>query len=534
MAKTGTKPDAKTKWARFAALAVFVVALGATALTLDDPGLAWDEPFSIMAGQSYATWLTQFPSLPLSREGIDRYWGANHEHPPLAKLLMGVFQALMPQGSPILASRLVTALMFALLVELVFKFASSAFGGLAGLMAALSLLCMPRVFGHAHFAALDLPMTLTWFLAIVAFARAVLRGTHAACALSGVCFGLALLTKINAVFLPLVFLGWGLGFHGRKAIRPLAWTLLLGPAVFVAGWPWLWHDTFARIVAYLRPSWRVAIPVAYFGRIYGDTPAPFHYPLVMTLVTIPIGILFLVIVGASRAVRQFRQQPLLALALINVAATLGVFLLPWLPKYDGVRLFLPVFPFLAVLAGVAGQKCWDWLVAHSRKRPWRPLFVTAVFFVSQAGALWWMHPCELSYYNALVGGLWGADKLGMETTYWHDVVNRDLFRWLNRRCTYRQTVAFYPVGETVIFGLPDDRHVPNYYDVFYLNEPEDKQLMAVRLESAKRYDFVVINARKAMIRWHKNDVAWRYLTEKKPLYAVRKQGVLLAGVYARE
>jgi hypothetical protein len=183
---------------------------------------------------------------------------------------------------------------------------------------------------------------------------------------------------------------------------------------------------------------------------------------------------------------------------------------------------------------VAEQKCWDWLVAHSRGRPWRPLFVTAVFFVSQAAGLWWMHPCELSYYNALVGGLWGADKLGMETTYWHDVVNRDLFRWLNRRCAYRQTVAFYPVGETVIFGLPDDRHVPNYYDVFYLNEPEDKQLMAVRLESAKRYDFVVINARKAMIRWHKNDAAWRYLTEKTPLYAVRKQGVLLAAVYARE
>ena len=186
------------------------------------------------------------------------------------------------------------------------------------------------------------------------------------------------------------------------------------------------------------------------------------------------------------------------------------------------------------------DRCWDWLVAHSKKRPWRPLFVTAAFFVTQAGAVWWIHPCELSYYNALVGGLWGADKLGMETTYWHDVVNRDLFRWLNRRCPARATVAFYPVGETVIFPPVRGQHVPNYYDTFYLNEPQRRGLIAVRFEHAPRYDFVVINAREAMLRYHSDrgdkvaTMALRYLTQKKPVYAIRKQGVLLAAVYARE
>ncbi len=544
MAKAHDQPPPSRYWRPVSAL-VFVVALAVVAMTTDDPGLAWDEPFSIVAGQTYFTWLSRLPGSALSREETDAHWGNipnkhynNAEHPPLAKVLMGISQAMMRNGSPIIASRLVTAVLFALLVELVFQFAGRAFGGLAGLMAAGSLLCMPRVFGHAHFATLDVPMSLAWFLSVLAFARAIEKGTHGACALSGLCLGLALLTKINGIFLPLVLAGWGIGFHGKRALKPLVWTLLLGPAVFIIGWPWLWHDTLSRLIEYLRPQWRDPIPVMYLGQVYRDTPAPFHYPLVMTLTTIPIGILFLVVLGSVRAVREFRRQPILALVAINAAYIIGIFMIPGVPKYDGVRLFLPAFPFLAILAGVAGKRCWDWLVAHSKKRPWRPLFATAAFFVTQAGAVWWIHPCELSYYNALVGGLWGADKLGMETTYWHDVVNRDLFRWLNRRCPVRATVAFYPVGELVI------TRTFSFYGEFYLDEPERRGLRAVPLQHAlepvPRFDFVVINAREGMLRAYarRGDkaaaLALDYLTQKRPLYAVRKQGVLLAGVYARE
>jgi len=530
MAKSQNPHEPSRYWRPVSAL-VFVVALGLVAVTIDDPGLAWDEPFSVAAGGSYASWLAE-PSF--RAESIDRHWRPNHEHPPLAKLLMGISQAVMRRGSPIVASRLVTALLFGLLIELVFQFAGRAFGGLAGLMAAGSLLCMPRVFGHAHLAALDVPMSLAWLASVVAFARAIEKGTHGACALSGLCLGLALLTKINGIFLPLVLAGWGIGFHRKRALKPLVWTLLLAPVVFFLGWPWLWHDTLHRLGDYLFPRGRVTLPVMYFGQVYGDKAPPFHYPLVMTLVTIPVGILFLVVLGSVRAVREFRRQPLLALVAINAAYIIGIFMIPGVPKYDGVRLFLPAFPFLAILAGVAGKHCWDWLVARSKKRPWRPLFVTAALFVTQAGAVWWIHPCELSYYNALVGGLWGADKLGMETTYWHDVVNRDLFRWLNRRCPVRATIAFYPVGEWVI--AKDF----SFYDAFYLDEPERKGLIAVRLEHARRPDFVVINARLAMLhaysaRGDKSaELALRYLTQGKPVYAVRKQGVLLAGVYARE
>ena len=35
-------------------------------------------------------------------------------------------------------------------------------------------------------------------------------------------------------------------------------------------------------------------------------------------------------------------------------------------------------------------------------------------------------PCHLSYYNLLVGGLPGAEKLGFEVTYWGDTVREPI------------------------------------------------------------------------------------------------------------
>ncbi len=39
-----------------------------------------------------------------------------------------------------------------------------------------------------------------------------------------------------------------------------------------------------------------------------------------------------------------------------------------------------------------------------------------------------MHPVQLSYYNLLVGGLRGANRLGFELNYWGDSVTRSLLR----------------------------------------------------------------------------------------------------------
>ncbi|MBL7223080.1 MAG: glycosyltransferase family 39 protein [Candidatus Brocadiae bacterium] len=525
-----TRQEAAAALWRTGSILVFVVALGSSLLTLDDLGLAWDEPFSIIAGRSYAGWLAR-PSF--SGEAIDVHWRLNHEHPPLAKLAMGIAQMVMgDRAGLVLPSRLAVAVAFALLVELVFHFGGRHFGGLAGVMAALSLLCMPRVFGHAHLAALDVPMALAWLLAVAAFARAMTSGRTGWGIVAGLCLGLALLTKINAVFLPVVLVVWGVGWYGKRALWPLVWTLGGGAVVFFAGWPWLWLAPWAHVKGYLFPDWRVPLPVLYFGRVFADKAAPWHYPLVMTVTTIPVGILFLTIVGATDAVRRLRQQPMLALLVVNVVVGLGAFATPWLPKYDGVRLFLYVFPFLALLAGIGGQRCWRWVAQRKGARSRRPLLLAALLFGSQAGATALIHPHELSYYNALTCGLWGAERLGMEVSYWHDPVNREVFRWLNQRAQYGQVIAFYPVGERVVLTGPRRAtDEPNdFYEWYYLDGR--KRLRATRFDGKGHYDFVVLNARTAMLRGHTE--AWRLWTRGAPIYEVRKLGVRLVAVFARE
>ena len=56
-----------------------------------------------------------------------------------------------------------------------------------------------------------------------------------------------------------------------------------------------------------------------------------------------------------------------------------------------------------------------------------------------------------------------------------------------------------------------------------------RDVEAVRLEGRVRPHFVVLNARESLLRRH--EAAWRVYTTQRPLYAVRKQGVVLAGVY---
>src|SRR6185436_14712891 len=77
----------------------------------------------------------------------------------------------------------------------------------------------------------------------------------------GVAYGLTLETKLNAWFLPAVIFPHALFANGRTMFRQLRrlrphvpWNLLsmavLGPAVFIACWPWLWNDTLPRIKEY--------------------------------------------------------------------------------------------------------------------------------------------------------------------------------------------------------------------------------------------------------------------------------------------
>jgi hypothetical protein len=92
--------------------------------------------------------------------------------------------------------------------------------------------------------------------------------------------------------------------------------------------------------------------------------------------------------------------------------------------YDNDRLFMPAFPFLAALAGIG----FAWLIAIIRKyvgqnqKSWLAPALSGglvlLVFLPPLVSTVSHYPHLLSYYAQSVGGLRGATKLELETTYW--------------------------------------------------------------------------------------------------------------------
>ncbi len=266
-------------------------------LTINGPGLTIDEPLDVRPGRAYLAALQAQGGHFLDRAVVDRVYGDNAEHPPLGRWLLGLasrvgepLETLVmgpdPTGTYVIAARVAPALSFAVLVGLVTFATASRYGRPAGVGAGFALLIMPRIFAHAHLAALDTFLNLFWTAALLAAARALdhrpLPRRFPALGLIGAggLLGLALLTKIHAWFLLPIVLVWAwsrLGLFRGTA----CWSLwaAAGLAVFFLGWPWLWYDTVARLARYWGTGVnRVALQVQYFGHIYLDHDVPWHYP----------------------------------------------------------------------------------------------------------------------------------------------------------------------------------------------------------------------------------------------------------------
>ncbi len=435
------------------AAALGLAAFLAVALTIDDPGVTWDEPGYLDSARLEVSWLSQLPARALDGslatwagpDTLEAYWHFrpySNPHPPFYKILAGAtWAAFHDRLGDYPAFRLASAALFGVLVGALCRWGASAGGSLvAGVGAALALALMPRVFGDAHVAATDMPLTVFWSLAAWFFWRAARHGREADVLAFGTCWGMALATKFTGFLLPIPLLLWAL-IHARRHVAP---TLIVGACVALALRvlfdPYLWPDPFGRLLAFVEQSTtRVAwapISTFYLGRTYPFV-LPWHQSLVMTLATLPLPILVLAGAGALR-LREAGRRPLVSLCLLQVGFYQLLMALPSSPNHDGVRLFLPQFPFVALLAGLGLARLWE--LAADRTGvwagSWRPAAVRgalcAILLAPPAAALVGAHPFELDYYGELVGGARGAFVRGFESTYWWDAATPEFLASLDR------------------------------------------------------------------------------------------------------
>lgn len=422
------------------------------------PGLTVDEFFNVSQGvylveQAKALgWLNLIPGV--SQEAFRVQHGYNPDHPPLGRWLIGIHHELArmfdppfePAGPWVTAcARTASATAFALTVLIVGLYATLSFGRAVGLLSAVSLVMMPRVFGHAHLASLETATNLTCTAAVLSVAywwnRSVNPGWRTAI-LTGLLMGLALLTKIQAILIPIPVICWALWRWRLKAIVPLVIWAVTAFVVFFAGWPYLWFDSADHLLEYLgRTTQRSTIWVWYFGERFADKQVPWHYPLVMFGLTVPIALHGLGIIEVFRTVSRRREPPFPAdlLLIAYLIFPLVLFALPGVAVYDGERLFLTCFPIWAIFAGRGWVSLWNWANDRLKSRLGATA-IAGVLMLEAALPLSLMAPFHLCYYNEIVSLLGGADRVGLEIDYWGVGITRTLLE---------QSVAAVPEGATI-------------------------------------------------------------------------------------
>ncbi|OIO97742.1 MAG: hypothetical protein AUJ92_02975 [Armatimonadetes bacterium CG2_30_59_28] len=562
---------ASTDW--LIALLLFFATLIPIVLTASDIGLTYDEPIYGGASAKVAEWLRLTlrsacagdVSSPFSASTIDDYWSAKDMQPATVKYVNALsVMLLQPLLGYLAAIRFGSGFMLSLCVAALYLWSARVYSRRAGVVGAMSLVLMPRLWGHAHFTTCDVPVATMSFLMVVSvwWLAQVARLTSAggeqreisrerrrpaivpvvwATFITGLVAGLAVGTKMNAVVSYGVLLPWALTQGRRGFVRVAIALLAVAPMIFFLSWPWLWVDPATRLGEYLRFQLQhYKIGATYFGKTY--VIPPWHYPFVMTAITTPIATLALAVVGSVRVNRmagdrrstRTRSESAARLLILCVAVQLTVFAMPGVPRYNGVRLFLSAFPFMAMLAGIGYDRLAGWVLgwkmldiaepqkgsdsqSPSRLRKQIAFVVAAVCLLPGFTGIVTYHPYELSYYNSLVGGLPGAVQRGFEPTYWGDTYVKAL-SFLNRDAPDGAIINVWPPG------------VVSYFEMYQRSGALRPDLRFTAGDSAMRTaDYVVFHTRQSEMSG--SPLAVKLFREGKPAFVVEHLGVPLNVVY---
>jgi len=425
-------------------------------------------------------------------------------------------------------------------VFIVYRFALECSGVLGAVVASVSLAFSPHCFAYAHMNVKDIPLMVFYLAGIWAFWKGIHLRRHCWIVVSGMLFGLALSNKVTGVFMPVVGYSWLLisyrDLWWRGASNPrlanISKSVVLFPFIGISTllimWPWMWADPVGRLIEYFRLYYRgFPIRVFYFGAIYLSNSLPWHYHYVHLVLTTPLPIMFLAVVGI--VVAALNAVTLRNRAFVLLLIWMGISLvkldLPGINRFDGIRHLMEGLPPLCMLAGVGAVELYRRAISfmtagesnrskiHFHRRPAISIFL-AVLVVSACApnilAMSQLHPYEYAYFNELIGGTEGAGK-NLEVEFWGSSYKEGM-SWINQHAK-----GYSVVG------------VPRYNDqlVKYYSRPDIRINVIEDLTSDGVPDYLMFITRVAFYT-----SAQRYaLKNLTPAYAVIVDGTPLLFVY---
>lgn len=490
-------------------------------------GISWDEAnpnFPTIKKQ--AEWISDFitHSEPwgylLSDEGVYDYWYTKSDHPSLSRTIAAISYSIFGDLiGEVRALRIPSAIYFSLMGAILYLWGTWAWGRVAGAGAAFSLYCLPRMFGHAHMAGLDIAITFWWV--VVAFAFIYREKTWKWSLVIALLYIGALSTKLHSVFLPFPLLAYALWQRKPGWWRPFLLMGTLGFLGYIILQPWLWHHTLYRIgdrfFHYSVKATSNPIRLYYFETLFSND-TPWHYPIMMVLLTVPAAILLCFLFGMVKSIWKWKVNSIAIYGLLNFLTPLSLVVLPLAQAYDGTRLFLPAFPFVALLAGFGLYSFLEWIKEKSPtfQKPLHEkilvLLVCHFIFLPPFFAMKSMTPFQLSYYNEFIGGVKGGMERGMESTYWCEAIVPEFIETLNQTLT--------PGCKLKTLAMPVEPLI--YYQELGLLRKD------ITIGGELPYDFHLLQARQGMF----GQVEWHFYN-KPPIAQVHYNGTPLIQLHGR-
>jgi len=363
-------------------LFILVVVVGVSLVPQIGP--AWDEPDNIFSGGQYWNFVKSGFNQKIlsSRDSTTSYFGdviftqdpTIARYPPVPNVI-GSVAALIGERLGfehtaihiIIEFHIVSVFFFALLVATVFKF-----GELLGLgvwesvFAAFICALYPTMFGHGLSDLKDAAQVSLFTVSLYLLVKGTLEKIPHDIVLGAIVWGLALATKFNAIYVPIIWFLWRIMScqldKNKKAyvsfITSLVLILSIGLVTMFIVWPYLWNQPIAHVLEVVKYFTTVGQGYRVFwdGVLYqvGVGKSLWWYPWENLLFETPFLLLLAILIGIAKWIlfifKKNKSACKISLLVIWIVVPLVRSILPTAAFYDGLRHFMEVLPPLFLLA----------------------------------------------------------------------------------------------------------------------------------------------------------------------------------------
>jgi len=447
-------------------------------ITLKDYGISWDETIHFRRGQSYLYYfltgklnynnlpepilqgtngnpkLIPFPRRSIYQSDVHNgeYFMKNDAgHPPLGGEIASLFNYIFYQKLGILPDitsyHIYNILAATIGVFAVGYFAVETMGLFPATVSVLVLCTYPLFWAESHFNIKDPAETAFFTVTLLAFWNFLQKKTKRWLFFSFLFFAFAISIKFNALFIFFIlavflvlyfkFSGLRLNIDKIKLFIKSYWTtfvagLAIIAVIFIGAWPFLWQNLPTNLLSIVKYYEEIGTGAQYQPSNYFFFGFNL-YPTTWILATTPPITLLLTLFGIVAIFsKKVKKDVWTWLWLIWLIFPVLRVTLPGMAVYGGSRQIMEFLPAMALISGYGVKYFYEF----TRKKLLLKYLVIGFVSVGFCGTIYRLidlHPNENVYFNFIIGGLKGAEKIKLPS-YGNSFGNAYLegAKWINK------------------------------------------------------------------------------------------------------